>query len=466
MTTEKRTTFSPTPVTIAALALVATGCGLKASEKKEHDGGQCKVAASTAVPEGDGGGADANDDVDAAEPVSETAKTLPIDATSSQLWLEVAYQPDPKPTAQPTNPTDPFPVDECRLPGTYYPDPIGIDPDSPNVDPVATTCDEGAKPVASPKLKLGATEDYDKVSSPTSLVCPSDGGVTKNVPATGHDETLKLDWQVVTGQLVYEEAKVACGDLGADWHLAEEAELDSLLKLPAFKAPVETGCTTSFWAKGARDQGSLCVAPYRGIQYQSSGTGGPLPINNTLSVQPLTGYGSVLERRSAMCVKGTLKPLVACSTAVAKFFVDRPLGALDAKTGLTWAKITVKTFTSASEVEAQCAFGASQGWRMPTKAELEAAVKNDLFKTGAYQEADASCPLAWHKPDDAVSKVTCGKLSTVGGAVPFFTDVACTNGYQYDVQSTSGVGIDSTVAAPPGYGSTGAVLGLCVQDKH
>lgn len=437
-------------LTLTAIVLL-TACGAL-KKKDDSDSRSCQVPQNTNVPvrndrnEGDDGddgifdkSTDAKDDL----PINRSGLWIGAPAPAS----DVVSQPAP---VQTTPSLDvPFPIDECTMPvGGVKPTDIVVHDPS---DPKYPTHGSDA---CSTSMALDRADPKREPSSGSGSgnACASDVTLTKNIPAAGHSATLNLDWQVAQGALVYEEAKVACRALGDDWHLAETAELDLLIAQPEFRAPTETSCDTTFWAAGAYNKSTQCVAPYRGLQSIKANDAASLPINAKAKIRNLSGISSVADRRVGLCVKGSIKPAVACLESVNLFFQNRPLGARDPKTGLTWAKITVKSFTNAKDVATQCALGAGQGWRMPTKAELEVVVKNDLFKTAVYKGADASCPMVWHAPVDVIT------TGGIGNPIVTQSDVSC---------GQTGVDVAGNVLFATDAGCVAArTNGLCVQDKQ
>ncbi len=426
-------------VGLLIVSVTVAGCDVIKNEKKSsRSNEQCRISEGNtpqATPQetddsqtganGAAGGADKNADTDSND------ETLPFNRSAALLIPAAPSSdvPPPNPGNPPVDPSTPYPVDECRLSNAGNPDnpPVGIDPANPG-NP--ESCDsslalDAAGPGGGAAYEPAPVDAKAAPGPNPGNACPSDSTATKNAPAAGTNATLMLDWKVVSGLVVYEQGKTECAAFGEGWHLADPTELAQLLATAEFNAPAESNCSTTFWTAGARDQGNQCVATYRGFQYTGVAND-PLPINNTVSAQPVSGIDAVLTRHSALCVKGQLKPQATCAEASARFFADRPLGVKDVKGGLTWAKITVKSFSNATDVETQCALGASAGWRMPTKGEFEAAVTSDLFKTAVYEGADPTCPLVWHKPDDAVTAVTCGSLAaSKAGEAVFATDAAC-----------------------------------------
>ena len=272
----------------------------------------------------------------------------------------------------------------------------------------------------------------------------------QNVGVEGTSEKLKLSWKVEPGMQDYATASHTCTNLGSGWHLAATAEMDKLFLEPDFRKPQEVDCLTSFWTSPASASGAQCVANTRGFRYDSTNPTNPLPINSDAVLSSQSATEGVSVAHSVMCINGQLLPDVPCGTAVNQLLLNSPLGIVDAATGLTWANITVQNFTDSDGVAAQCAKGASAGWRMPTKGELETAIKNDIFKTAVFAGNDATCPLAWHKPDVTTTNKTCAGLGAgKDGVISFKTDAACAAGA-------------SLVVAKP---TVGAVLGLCVKDK-
>jgi hypothetical protein len=375
---------------------------------------ECKAAASGAdgaAPE------DAGDSAGQDGAGAQSSKTLPInDGAALRGWSlgAVAPAPETPESEAPVVSDASFPVDECTA---STPQSSGLPRDTNDemgaeAGPADHSRGKGPAACTPSGLRLDRAAPGNSSTRPepqSAALCPADAVRTKNA-ADGSSADPKLEWKILDGLKVYQDAKLGCVGLGADWHLAQAQELDAVLKTDGFWIGAETDCSTQFWAAGAEDQTGACRANLRGAHF-TAGTGSPLPINGATTIRNETDTVGVMSAHSALCVKGHVRPNVSCSTGVAALFARHPLGIKDAS-GLTWAEITVATFQDSTATAAQCAKGATQGWRLPTQAELSAAVQQDLFATAAYDGADASCPDAWHEPGASAPARSCGYTAT------------------------------------------------------
>lgn len=432
-----------TLTTILVISFFIISCGLL--KKKDDDGGTKTVCPKPTVLSSD--------------PINARPKTELASNDDAMKPGGAVYNPNPDTpwySNSPFLPASPLP-NACDgivpsnvvtgVPNPYYPYP------SPTVDP---GCD--SKTMLSDDA--GASADVAVSPYIPNPVCESSKTQPKNIPVEGKNETIGLQWKVLAGLMNFADAAKQCAAMQG-YRLATIEEINKLITVSDFISPVEKDCSTSFWAGQASSVGAQCTASAVKLAYVSSNAS-YLPINKQYALQSQVEQGVVSELRSALCVAGALTPTVPCSQAVDTLFAQNPMGIMEVTTGQTWARMTIKSFQNADEAARQCAEGASEGWRIPTKDELERAVKGDVFKTQGYAARENDCKTAWYKPADAQT-VVCGRLAAdKDGKVTFLNGVNC-NVNSSLVKPDASVAIDPMpTAVPQPYYN---VLGLCIKDK-
>ena|GEM_PF-3051156 len=462
-----------------------SGCGDLLKEKKKSDPSECKIGdpacdcVRSSSPVGkDPGGKVGIPDVPTADDVAEAASPnggvseadSPFNHDASLALMNAAFPLDrvaPPPGSEPSSKNPMNPVQPVRPPEVnpcvYVPPPPP--PPPPGCYDYATSAPKNSG--------AGYMEDREMPYNPARPIgnrCAADATQSKNAKADGRSEAIGVNWKVLPGLKNFAEAKAACAALGPTWSMPSGELLSKLYAEAGFLSPVELNCGTAAWAAdpGANTQ---CVAGWRGFSYVGKNGAEPLPINQVFNPTYPSGQSNVTDVNSVICVEGKAKPTISCKASIDQIFRSNPTGVVDAGTGLTWARITVKTFKDTTEVEAQCAMGAAQGWRIPTKAETEAALRSDLFNTAAYGGNDASCPLAWYKSDDPAQKKTCVSFGTAADGAPIWKiDDQCRSDISYapttgadSFEADPSGGAAAPVPQPPVYNYN--VLGICVKDK-